>query len=146
MTLTDVNVLIYAHREESPEHEAYAAWLTELATGVEPFGMSEIVLSGFVRIVTNGRIFPEPTPVETALDFAARLLERPTCVPVRPGAGHWAIFDGLCRATGARGKLVADAFHAALALEHGCEWITTDGDFARFPELRWRHPLAQRQT
>jgi len=142
MTLTDVNVLIYAHREESPEHRRYADFLTSLVTGVEPFGMSELVLHGFVRIVTNSRIFPEPTPTDVALEFAAALLRRPNCVPVRPGPRHWEIFDALCRDSRARGKLVADAYHAALALEHGCEWLSTDGDFARFPRLRWRHPLA----
>jgi len=142
MTLTDVNVLIYAHRAESPEHNAYATWLAEVANGVEPFGMSEAVLHGFVRIVTNSRVFPEPTPTETALSFVSQLRSRPNCIALRPGPRHWAIFEELCRVSKAKGKLVADAYHAALALEHGCEWITTDGDFARFSRLRWRHPLA----
>lgn len=142
MILVDVNVLIYAHREESPEHAAHAQWLTSVVQSVQPFGMSELVLHGFVRIVTNPRIFPEPTPTPVALRFAAQLLERPNCVPVRPGPRHFAIFAELCRKSGARGKLVADAYHAALALEHGCEWVSTDADFARFEGLRWRHPLA----
>ena len=142
MTLTDVNVLIYAHRADSPEYSAYAAWLSDLANGIEPFGMSETVLHGFIRIVTNPRVFPEPTPIETALEFASQLRIRPNCISLRPGPRHWTIFEELCLASNAKGKLVADAYHAALALEHGCEWITTDGDFARFPHLRWRHPLA----
>jgi len=141
MMLPDVNVLIYAHREESPEHDAHARWLVSLATGPETFALFELVLAAFVRIVTNARVFPQPTPLPTALAFAGGLPARPACVPLRPGPRHWAIFDRLCRAVKATAKLSADAYHAALAMEHGCEWITTDVDFARFPGLRWRHPL-----
>lgn len=141
MLLPDVNVLIYAHRAESPEHTAYVRWLTNLATGAEPFGMSERVLAGVIRIVTNPRIFKAPTPLETALAFVSELLQRPNAVRLRPGQRHFDIFRQLCQQTGASGKLVADAHHAALALEHGCEWVTTDADFGRFPGLRVRHPL-----
>jgi len=139
--LPDVNVLIYAHRAESPEHDAYARWLTMMATAQEPFGLSELVLSGVVRIVTNPRVFKTPTPLEIALAFTDSLLGRPNAVRLRPGRRHFEIFEDLCRQTNASGKLVADAYHAALALEHGCEWVTTDADFGRFPGLRWRHPL-----
>ena len=141
MLLTDVNVLIYAHRAESPEHEAYARWLTDLATGEEPFGLSELVLSSVVRVVTNPRVFGTPTPVETALAYVDELLRRPNAVRLRPGSRHFELFQRLCRQTNASGKLVADAYHAALALEHGCEWVTTDADFGRFPGLRCLHPL-----
>jgi len=139
--LADVNVLIYAHREESSEHREYARWLTELVEGDEPFGCSEIAASGFARIVTNPRIFSSPTPLATALRFIDQMHSRPNCVRLRPGPEHWAIFAKLCLATRASGKLMADAYHAALAIEHGCELATTDADFARFPGLRWRHPL-----
>ena len=141
MVLPGVNVLIYAHRTESPEHQAYARWLTDLAVGREPFGLSELVLFGVVRIVTNPRIFKTPTPPATAMAFARSLLDRPRGVRLRPGPRHFEIFDDLCTRTGATGKPVADAYHAALAIEHGCEWISTDADFGRFPGLRWRHPL-----
>ncbi len=141
MILLDVNVLIYAHRAELPEHDAYARWLTGVATGHEPFGLSDLVLSGVVRIVTNPRVFRTPTPAGTAFDFVEQLRARPNVVLLSPGARHWEIFRTLCDQTGAQGKLVADAYHAALAIEHGCEWLTTDADFARFPKLRWRHPL-----
>jgi predicted nucleic acid-binding protein len=60
---------------------------------------------------------------------------------VSPGRKHWEIFLRLCREGDARGNLVSDAYHAALAIENGCEWITTDRDFARFPGLKWRSPL-----
>lgn len=58
-----------------------------------------------------------------------------------PGERHWEIFTRLCRSARARGNLVPDAYLAALAIESGTEWITTDRDYARFPGLRWRHPL-----
>ena len=64
----------------------------------------------------------------------------------QPAARHWAIYEQLCVAAGAKGNLVSDAFIAALAIESGCELITTDRDFARFPGLRWRHPLAEGQS
>ena len=63
-------------------------------------------------------------------------------MPIAPGPRHWGIFAGLCRTTGVRGNLVPDAYLAALAIESGSEWISTDRDYARFPGLRWRHPLA----
>jgi toxin-antitoxin system PIN domain toxin len=142
MLIPDVNVLVYAHRLDSPEHGAYAGWLQRLARGVEPFALSELVLSGFLRLVTNPRVFRQPTPIERALDFVDQLCTRPTARLVRPGSQHWNIFTDLCRQTGGRGAFLADLYHAAVAIEHGCEWVTADADFARIPGLRWRHPLA----
>lgn len=78
MILPDVNVLIYAHREESPNHEGYRAWLEELLGSGEPYGIADIVLSGFLRIVTHPKIFDPPTPLETALSFVQALRVRPT--------------------------------------------------------------------
>ena len=139
MQLPDVNVLIYAHREDAPEHDRYAAWLTALTAADEPFALSETVLAGFLRIVTNVRIFDPPTPMEAAIAFCQCLVEWPRAVMVAPSRQHWDIFIGLC--AGIEGPLVTDAYLAALAIEHGCELVTTDGDFARFQGLRWRHPL-----
>lgn len=100
------------------------------------------MLSGFLRIVTHLRIFTPPTPMEPALTFVERLRAQHTAVHVRPGRRHWEIFARLCREAGARGNLVPDAYLAALAIESGCELVTTDRDFSRFQGLRWRHPLA----
>lgn len=100
------------------------------------------MLSGFLRIVTHPRIFTVPTPIEDAIDFVGALRGQPNCVPVEPGSRHWEIFVNLCRDGHAKGNLVPDAYLAALAIESGCVWITTDRDYARFPGLRWRHPLA----
>ena len=140
MQLPDVNVLIYAHREDAPEHQRYADWLTGLTAAHEPFALSETVLAGFLRIVTNSRIFDPPTPMPTAIAFCQRLVGWPRAVLITPGRGHWDVFMGLC--SNIKGPLVTDAYLAALAIEHGCELVTTDSDFARFPGLRWRHPLA----
>lgn len=145
MLMADVNVLVYAHREDStPEHPAYASWVTELATGREPFALSVLALAGVVRIVTNPRIFGRPSTLDEVFEFIGQLVARPNARLVAPGPGHLEIFESLCRKAGATGKLVADAQHAAVALEHGCTWVTTDSDFDRFPGLRWEHPLRPR--
>ncbi len=140
MQMPDVNILIYAYREESPNHARFHLWLKRLATGPEPFALSELVLHGFIRVVTNPRIFDPPATSSQALPFLDALLARPNCSVIRPGPSHWSIFRQLCEGDEIRGKLVADAVHAALAIESGCEWVTADTDFARFaPTLRWRH-------
>jgi toxin-antitoxin system PIN domain toxin len=140
--LLDVNVLVYAHREDAAGHERYRDWLTSTLGGDAAYGLSDLVLSGFLRVVTHPRVFREPTPWDTALAFVLEIRDRPNCVPIAPGLRHWEIFTRLCQAVQARGNLVADAYLAALAVEYGAEWITTDRDYARFPGLRWRHPLA----
>jgi toxin-antitoxin system PIN domain toxin len=140
MVMPDVNVLVYAHREDTPEHDEHAAWLSRIADGDEPFALSEPALQGFVRVVTNPRIFVRPSTLDEALAFVDELRRRPTCHLFRPGPRHWDIFVNLCRRAAATGGLVADAYHAAVAIEHGCEWVTNDTDFARFPGLRWRLP------
>jgi len=141
LILTDVNVLVYAHRADTERHNDYRVWLSEILESDAPFGMSDLVLSGFLRVVTHPRVFRDPTPLNMALGFVTEIRERPNCVPVSPGERHWAIFTHLCTTAGARGNLVPDAYLAALAIESGAEWVTTDRDYARFPGLLWRHPL-----
>lgn len=140
--LADVNVLVYAFRPDARDHLRYRAWLEELIGGDEAYGSSDIVLAGFIRVVTHPRIFGDPAPLETALRFAETYKANPNCVVIVPGPRHWEIFGRLCRDSEARGALVADAYLAALAIESGCEWVTTDRDYRRFPGLRSRHPLA----
>jgi uncharacterized protein len=142
MLSPDVNVLVNASREDAADHLRYRRWLEELLASGELFAISELVLSAFLRIVTNHRIFRPGTPREIAFAFAAALRSHPRCVVIRPLERHWDIFLRLCESTNATGKLVPDAYHAAVAIEHGCEWITNDRDFARFPGLRWRNPFA----
>ena len=141
MQLVDVNVLVHAHREDAPQHAKFREWLERWMDEESAFAMSDLVLSGFVRVVTHPGVFEHPTPTRTALTFATATRSRPNCVPLNPGIGHWDIFMRLCRESGARGNLVPDAYLAALAIESGCEWITTDRDYGRFRGLRWRHPL-----
>ena len=142
MILPDVNVLVYAYREDMAEHDRYRGWLDGVVNAGRPYGMSELVLSAFVRVVTNRRVFRDPSSPAEALSFARQVLSPPTCVPVRPGPGHWAIFDRLCRRHRVAGNLAADAYLAAIAMEAGCELVTVDRDFGRFAGLRWRHPLS----
>jgi toxin-antitoxin system PIN domain toxin len=141
MQLVDVSLLVYAYREDAPGHEAYRTWVEGLLDSDRAYGISDLVLSGFLRIVTHPRVFNPPSPLRHAMGFVAQVRDQPHRVRVAPGPRHWGIFARLCEESGARGNLVPDAYLAALAIESGSEWITTDRDYARFPGLRWRHPL-----
>lgn len=142
MIVPDVNVLVYAYREDMTGHHRYRDWLGGVVNAGRPYGLAEMVLSAFVRIVTNRRVFRRPSTSSEALSFTRLLLSRPTCVPVRPGPAHWAIFVRLCRQHDVAGNLVPDAYLAAVVIEAGCDLVTTDRDFARFAGLHWRHPLS----
>lgn len=141
MLLCDVNVLVYAHREDSPSHAAYLEWLENLINSDETFAVSELVLSGFLRIVTHPKIFNPPSSLDDALAFVGVIRQQPNCIVVSAGERHWDIFQKLCQSANAKGNLIPDAYHAALAIESGCEWITTDRGFSRYPGLRWRPPF-----
>ncbi|MBV8544719.1 MAG: type II toxin-antitoxin system VapC family toxin [Acidobacteria bacterium] len=141
MILTDVNVLIYAHREDAADHRRFRDWMEKVVAGPEAFGVCDFVLSGFLRVVTHPKIFHPPTPLPRAIEFCEFLRDQPNAVVITPGDRHWEIFTAFCAKAHARGDLIADAFLAALAVESGCEWITTDRDYSRFPGLRWRHPF-----
>jgi len=142
MILTDVNVLVYAHRSDAPSHDAYRKWLEDAINSDLAYGVSDLILSGFLRIVTHPRVFATPSDLASAFAFAQEVRGQPNAVLIAPGPRHWEIFRRLCEATGARGNLLADAYLAALAIESGSEWITTDRDYSRFPGLKWRRPLA----
>ena len=119
-------------------HGLYQPWLKSVLEGDEPFAVSPQVLASLIRIVTSPRSFTDPNSLDEALAFTQSLLDQSHCIIVRPGPRHWTIFCELCRHTKATGNLVPDAWFAALAIEHGCEWITDDRDYALFPGLRWR--------
>ncbi len=140
MILPDVNVLIYAFRKDSSHHDVCKPWLEKVAGDDAQFGISPLSLSAVARIVTNPRVFREPSPIEEAFAFCESLMSWPNCVLVRAGRRHWSIFSRLCLEAGVRGPRVSDAWFAALAIEHGCAWITYDRDYARFPGLEWRAP------
>lgn len=141
MLLLDVNVIVYTIRKDSPDHAGYRVWVNDALNGAEPVGISDLVLAGVIRIITNHRIFEQPSTLQQALDSCHALRSAPAAAPLQPGKRHWEIFESLCRETNAKGHAVPDAYHAALAIENGATWVTTDRGFARFPGLRWRHPL-----
>lgn len=140
MILPDVNVLIAAFRPEHEFHATCRPWLERTLASHAAYGMSELALSSFVRIVTNPRAMREPDTVGDALTFAEAVMRPSHAVRLSPGARHWQIFTELCRLGHLRGAVISDAYFAALAIEHGCEWITLDGDYARFAGLKWRRP------
>lgn len=141
MLLCDVNVLVYAFRADAPRHHEYRDWVHRRLALTEEFGVSELVLSGVLRVLTHPRIFNPPTPIDAALEFLDVLVRQPSVVILRPGDRHWSIYVDLVRRSGARGNLAADAYHAAMAIEYGCTWVSSDRDFARFSGLKWKRPL-----
>lgn len=142
MNLPDVNVLVNALRPDAPDHGRCLAWLNHAANDVRPFALTSVVLAGTIRVLTHPRVFSPPSPTGVVLGELERLRRRPNCLPVEPGARHWAIFTGLCADADVRGNLVPDAWLAAIAIEHGCRLITGDRDFARFDALDWSPPPA----
>lgn len=143
MILLDVNILVQAHRRDADRHAEIAAWLAASLRDAPGVAVSELALAGCLRIITHPRIFKEPTPLARAADFVNDFRDREEVHLLAPGPRHWEIFLALCRKGEARGNLIPDAYHAALAIEHGCEWLTMDRGFARFPGLAWRHPLEE---
>ena len=140
MILPDVNVLIYAFRKDVREHALCRRWLDRVVLGEARFGLSPLTLGAVVRVTTNRRVYSEPSTLDEAFGFWDDLLAQPHCQIVEPRERHFDIFKRLCIETNTRGTTVTDAWYAALAIEWGCEWITLDRDYARFPGLRWRPP------
>lgn len=141
MLLLDVNVCLYAWRRDSARHADYKAWLEQALAGPQPVGVSEQVLASVIRLVTNHRIYREPSTPSAVLSFCEALLTAPAVLRVRPGSRHWEIFANLVATHSLRGNDIPDAYLAALALERGATWVTTDRSFARYEGLRLLHPL-----
>ncbi|MEP7345608.1 MAG: TA system VapC family ribonuclease toxin, partial [Gemmatimonadaceae bacterium] len=116
MVLLDVNVLVTAMREDAPRHGEVKAYVERLRHGPEPFGLSDLVLSGTLRVLTHPRVFVPPSPPDMARAYVAQLRATPNAVVVAPGPRHWELFAGLLEQSGAIGNLIADAWHAALAI------------------------------
>jgi uncharacterized protein len=146
LTLIDINVLVYAHRRESPRHVEFLAWLTSLAESESPFGVPDETLSGFLRLATNPAVFASPSTPAEALQFVEEIRSASSYRRVVPGPRHWALFTWFIRTLNAKANTIPDAWLAALALEQDLELITTDRGFARFPGVRWRHPLEGQNT
>jgi toxin-antitoxin system PIN domain toxin len=137
----DVNPLLYAHREESPQNAEYREWLRSYLDSGEPFELPRTVASGFYRIATNPRVFTEPSLPSDALAFLDEILRSPSARPMTEGPRHWSIFTGLCVDLGIRGAEASDAYIAAFALETETKLFTADRGMLRHPGLRVRHPL-----
>jgi toxin-antitoxin system PIN domain toxin len=140
MILLDVNVLVAAHRADHPHHELVGPWFADLTSGDEPFWVPDDVWASFVRISTNRRIFDVSTPIDDAFAFLAAVRDQPNHLSLVPTERHLDLFEDLCRDYDATGDLTADAYVAALALDHGCEVVSLDRDFARFERVTWRRP------
>ncbi|MDR1294941.1 MAG: PIN domain-containing protein [Bifidobacteriaceae bacterium] len=138
MILSDVSVMVAALRPDHPHHDLAADWY-DAAHGSGDLAISSLVIAGTLRVLTNRRIFVEPTPLKAAVAAISAVLEQAPLV--HPGARHWEILARLCEASGVVGGDISDAQHAALALEFDATWVTTDSDFGCFPGLRWTNLL-----
>ena len=139
--LPDTNVLIYAHRRDADRHEEYRDWLESLIDGPEPYAVSDHAVMRAIRTVMSPRVFSHPAMLDDALAFADQFRNQPHAHVVSPGPSFWGIFTDMCGQVSARGNVITDAYLAALAIEHGCEVVTADSDFKRFPGVRVRAPF-----
>lgn len=142
MILVDANLLLYAEDSLSSQHEGARAWWDAQLSGTEPVGLCWPVLTAFVRIATNPRLHQRPLTLEEACARVQSWLDQPCVRWLHPTENHWRLFQQTLHAGGAIGNLVTDAHLAAIAMEHNCQLCSTDADFARFPGLKWRNPLA----
>lgn len=145
MILVDANLLIYAVNAAAPQHDHARQWLDARINGTERVGLPWASLLAFLRLVSNPRVFQRPLSMTEAWrQVDAWLNNGPVWVPA-PTQRHAGILAPLLASPGVHGNLVPDAHLAALAIEHGLELNSTDGDFARFPRLKWRNPLVPGQ-
>lgn len=141
MLCLDVNVLVYAHRADLADNDRYASLLEGWVNGSEPIGLPDLTLSGFLRLVTNRRVFAEPTPSSSAWEFVDRLVAARATVQLLTSTRHWSHFRTLAHDIDARAGDLPDAYLAASALDNNATLISADRGFARFARLQWRHPL-----
>ncbi len=141
MKLVDLNLLLYAVNRDSAQHAPAKAWVERTVAGSEPVALPWVVVLGFLRLATSGRVFRKPLSPDAAVEVIHGLLAGPAVVTLSPGDEHWQILRDLLTESGTAGNLTTDAHLAALAIEHGAELCSTDADFARFRTLRWKNPL-----
>lgn len=139
--IVDANLLIYARNATDPRHDAARGWLEEALNGDARVGLPWQSLTAFLRIATNPRAFPEPLTPNSAWAQVEAWLAAPRAWMAQPSDGYGVVLGRLVQAHQLRGPLVSDGQLAALAIDHGVALASTDGDFARFPELRWINPL-----
>jgi toxin-antitoxin system PIN domain toxin len=141
MIVPDVNLLVYAVHQESPEHQRAQRWLDDLMTGDEPVGLPWVVILGFLRITTHPRIMESPWSIDDASALVDQWLAQRVVTVIHPTDRHWSVFRGLLAATGRGANLTTDAHLAALCIERGATLHSADTDFARFRTLNWVNPL-----
>lgn len=144
MILVDANLLVYAKVTGFPLHPPARRWLEERLTAHARVALPWPSLIAFLRITTNPRIFERPLGIDAAWKQVEEWLSLRGVWTPTPTERHTEVFGELLRATSAGANLVPDAHLAALAIEHGLTLCSTDGDFARFPGLKWENPLAPR--
>ena len=143
MILVDANLLLYAEDQISPYHDAARNWWDTQLSGTLPVCLAWTVLCAFIRIGTNPRVFEHPLSLDQAISRVQSWMDQPCTRLIHPTERHWVVFKEMLTGGKAVANLVMDAYLAALAIEHGCELISTDADFSRFPKLKWRNPIAQ---
>jgi toxin-antitoxin system PIN domain toxin len=141
LILVDANILLYAEDSRSLLHNEARQWWDAQLSGSSPVCLCWTVLSAYVRIGTNPRVFEHPLSLEEATARIQSWLDQPCTRLIVPTKRHWEVFRNLLVEGKAAANLVTDAHLAALAIEHGCALVSTDSDFSRFPKLRWRNPL-----
>jgi hypothetical protein len=144
MIAVDSNLLVYAHREDSPWHHAAYARIVELAEGAAAWAIPWPCIHEFLSIVTHPRIYAPPTPLEKAIDQVDAWLESPSLVLLSESEGYWPQLRSLLQTGRVSGPQVHDARIAALCQQNGVrELWTVDRDFSRFPGLIVRNPLVR---
>ncbi|HSC27802.1 MAG TPA: TA system VapC family ribonuclease toxin [Vicinamibacterales bacterium] len=142
MILVDANLLLYAANQSAPEHEPARAWLDDRLNGTVAVGLPWPSLLTFVRLASNPLVVRHPVRPAAAWRQVEEWLRcEPAWTPL-PGSAHREIVGGFLTGAWMTSRLVPDAHLAALAIEHGLTLESTDGDFAKFPGLRWENPLA----
>jgi toxin-antitoxin system PIN domain toxin len=134
----DINVLVYAMREDSPHHEAALRWLEGALTSEEEFGWHPLMGASLIRIATNRRVFADPSPLEQCLEFIEAIIAAPVTVRVAEGERFWPSFTQLLQRYRVEGPRVSDMYWAALAIEHDATFCSADRGFGQFAELRWQ--------
>lgn len=141
MKIIDLNLLIYAVNENAPLHEKARSWLEKAFSDDDPVGLPWVVILGFLRVMTNGRIMPNPLPQPAALEMVEDWLSQSVVDIVSPSEKHWDIFRRIIEPLGTAGNLTTDAHIAALSIEYGATLYSTDNDFSRFQFVKWVNPL-----
>ena len=142
MIAFDTNILVYADREDLPNHRAAKEILSGSAAGLEPIGIPVVVMVEYIRVVTHPKLFTRPTTLADGLANVSSLVNHPSFEILLPGPRFFSIFDELAKLGDARGNLVFDAQIAAICIEnHVSELWTADRDFARFPGIAAKNPF-----